>query len=184
MNTNKLKAVSLRTFLIVSVLLTGECAVAQKLKTFAQRYALGLEASFGIKTFNLSSDFEAINNLKVIAEGGAVGVSVGSGALRAKLRQGYYYSASHVSKTVDYGRSAGMLSFYPLELIEGNNFSVQPFITGGIERNILKMYGFYAPDFPANGLTNYSISEAPYLGKIVSLQASIGAGVEFSIVKA
>jgi hypothetical protein len=182
MKTGTLKSIALRTLLIASVILTGECAVAQKMKNFAQQYHLGLEASFGIKSFNITSDIDAINNLKVVAEGGAVGVTAGSGVLKAKVRQGYYYSASNVGRTIDYVRSAGLLNFYPLHLMGGEDASFQPFLTGGIERNILKMYGFYSPDHQ-NSPANYSISEAPYLGKIVSLQASVGAGFEFSMKK-
>jgi hypothetical protein len=183
MKTRTLKSFALRTLLIASVILTGECAVAQKMKNFAQQYQLGLEASFGIKSFNITSDLDAINNLKVVAEGGAIGVTAGSGVLKAKVRQGYYYSASNVGKTIDYVRSAGLLSFYPLHLMGAKEASLQPFITGGIERNILKMYGFYGSDNQNSSPANYSISEAPYLGKIVSLQASVGAGFEFSMKK-
>jgi hypothetical protein len=182
MNVRNLKVIGLRTFLIASLILTGECAVAQKMKTFAQRYQLGLEASFGIKSFQLSSDISAINNLHVIAEGGTIGMTLGSGILKGKIRQGYYYSASSVGKTIDQVRSVGSINFYPLQLLNSIDVSFQPYITGGIERNILKMYGFYASDAPS-GNVNYSISEAPYLGKIITLQASIGAGFEFSIKK-
>jgi hypothetical protein len=184
MNLKNLKVIGLRAFLIASIILTGECAVAQKMKMFAQRYQLGLEASFGIKSFKLASDIAAINNLQVIAEGGTVGVTVGSGILKAKIRQGYYYSASHVGKTIDQVRSAGMINFYPMELMNNSNLIFQPYLTAGVERNILKMYGFYGTDSQGGASQNYSISEAPYLGKIVTLQASIGGGFEFSIKKA
>lgn len=179
--------IGLRMFLIVSIILTGECAVAQRLKNFSQKYELGIEATFGFKSFTLSSDMNAINNLKVVTEGGTLGLTFGSGILKGKVRQGYYYSASNVGKTIDYVRSAGAINFYPLQLINKNNNNseggLQPFITAGVERNILKMYGFYGPDYSAANQINYSISEAPYLGRIVTLQASIGAGVEYSIKK-
>src|SRR5688572_1361302 len=113
---NYFKIVGLRAFLIVSMILTGECTVAQRLKNFSQKYELGLEVTFGIKSFSLSSDINAIDNLKVLAEGGTLGVTIGSGILKGKVRQGYYYSASNVGKTIDYVRSAGVINFYPLDL--------------------------------------------------------------------
>jgi hypothetical protein len=178
--------IGLRMFLIVSVILTGECAVAQRLKNFSQKYELGIEATFGFKSFTLSSDMNAINNLKVMTEGGTLGLTLGSGILKGKVRQGYYYSASNVGKTIDYVRSAGIINFYPLQLInkDNNEGGLQPFITAGVERNIMKMYGFYGPDYSSANQINYSISEAPYLGRIVNLQASVGAGLEYSIKKA
>jgi hypothetical protein len=183
MNLKNIKIFALRVLLIASIILTGECAVGQKMKNFAQRYQLGLEASFGIKSFKLNSDIAAINNLHVIAEGGTAGLTVGSGALKAKIRQGYYYSASNVGKTIDQVRSAAMINFYPMQLLSDSDLSLQPYMTFGVERNILKMYGFYGPDEQANTNMNYSISEAPYLGKIITVQASVGAGLEFSIKK-
>ena len=80
--------IGLRMFLIVSVILTGECAVAQRLKNFSQKYELGIEATFGFKSFTLSSDMNAINNLKVMTEGGTLGLTLGSGILKGKVRQG------------------------------------------------------------------------------------------------
>jgi hypothetical protein len=154
------------------------CTVkAQGLKNFASEYQLGFEGAFGMKNFDISSNISQINNLNVTEEGGSLGVVLGAKALRVKLRQGYYYSSSKVTQTVDEVRSAFVTNFYPLQLI--GNFKIQPYFMGGIERNIFKMYGTYGSE--NSGPINYSLSEAPFLGKISSIVASVGAGVEYRV---
>lgn len=173
----------IKGILIFIVILIGDlrsCSVtAQGLKQFAGEYQIGFEGSFGIKTFSLSSDIAAINGLNVTEEGGTIGVVMGARALRLKLRQGYFYSSSAVAQTVDEVRSAFIANLYPLQLFRGNNTRFQPYFTAGVERNIFKMYGTYGSE--SIKPRNYSVSEAPFLGKISNMIASVGAGLEYRV---
>lgn len=173
----------IKGILIFVVILIGDlrsCSVmAQGLKQFAADYQIGLEASFGIKTFSLSSDIAAIDGLSVTEEGGTIGVVMGAKALRLKLRQGYFYSSSTVAQTIDEVRSAFVANLYPLQLFQRNNSRLQPYFMGGMERNIFKMYGTYGSE--NNKPRNYSVSEAPFLGKISNMIASVGAGLEYRV---
>lgn len=173
-----LKAVIVVAAILLSYL--NSCtAQAQSFKTFARNYQLGLEGSFGIKTFNLSSNIAKIDGLQVTEEGGQIGVGIGAKAIRVKVRQGYFYSSSAVAHTVDEIRSAFIANIYPVKMFSNKNMKLQPYFMGGIERNILRMYGTYGTE--TTHQMNYSITEAPYLGKISSLVASAGAGIEYSI---
>lgn len=169
----------LKGVLIVTAILLSYLNVqAQTFKAFARDYQLGLEGSFGIKTFNLSSNIEKINGLRVAEEGGQIGVGIGAKALRVKVRQGYFYSSSAVAHTVDEIRSAFVANLYPAKIFS-NKGRFQPYFMGGIERNILRMYGTYGSD--VDHRVNYSVTEAPYLGKISSIVASAGVGMEYSL---
>jgi hypothetical protein len=180
---NRLQLQILKTGVILFVIFVTNlqsCSVkAQGLKNFAREYQLGFEGAFGVKNFDITSNIPQINNLHVTEEGGSLGVVVGAKALRLKVRQGYFYSSSNVAHTVDEVRSAFVANFYPLQLIVNNNFKVQPYFMGGIERNIFKMYGTYGSE--NSGPLNYSLSEAPFLGKISSIVASVGAGLEYRV---
>lgn len=179
--TTRTIKVILILLIILVVALQSYSVKAQGLKKFAKDNAFGFEGSFGIKTFSLTSDVAAINGLNVVEEGGSIGVAIGANAFRLKIRQGFFYSSSAVVQTVDEVRSAFIGNFYPLQLLAGNNARLKPYFTGGIERNILKMYGTYGSE--NNKPRNYSISEAPYLGKISTILASFGGGLEYGVKK-
>jgi hypothetical protein len=173
-----IKVVLILTVIIFVIFQSGVLN-AQALKKFARDYQLGFEGSFGVKTFSLSSNIAALNGLNVTEEGGSVGVAIGAQALRIKIRQGYFYSSSAVVQTVDEVRSAFIGNFYPLQLLIKGNSRFQPYFTGGIERNILKMYGTY--DSENTQPRNYSVSEAPFLGKLATVVTSFGAGLEYNV---
>jgi hypothetical protein len=152
--------------------------MAQGLKQFARKYQFGFEGSFGVKTFAISSNIAKIDGLNVVEEGGTLGVVIGSKIARMRIRQGFYYSSSSVTQTVDEVRSSLGFNIYPLQFVV-ENARLMPYIAMSIERNIFKMHGFYGGDGSAR--QNYSVSEAPYLGKISTIQSSIGAGLEYRI---
>jgi hypothetical protein len=155
------------------------CTVqAQTMKQLARDYQFGFEGSFGVKSFTISSNIDKINQLNVIEEGATLGVVVGSKIARIRIRQGYYYSSSSVTQTVDEVRSSIGLNLYPSKFFT-DEARLMPYITMGVERNLFKMNGFYGND--ASTVRNYSVSEAPYLGKISIIQATLGAGLEYRI---
>jgi hypothetical protein len=183
-----IKAKGLKMILFCMVLFIGgtsaTCTMAQGLKYYAYKHQFGFEASFGVKSFQLNSNLVPINNMKVMEEGGTVGVIGGNKVVRLKLRQGYYYSSSSVANSVDNIRSSVAVNVYLLQMLAKNHNRFQLYFMGGLDRSILKMYGFYGGENTSSqAVVNYSISEAPYLGKISSLQASVGAGAEYSIRK-
>jgi hypothetical protein len=179
-NINHLKNNFLKASLIFFIILVGELQscmlMAQGLKQLAKKYQFGFEGSFGIKSFTLSSNIAKIDGLNVIEEGGAIGVVAGTRIARVRIRQGFYYSSSDVTQTVDEMRSSFGINVYPLQFFT-NNARLLPYITMSMERNIFKMHGFYGED--ASARHNYSVSQAPYLGKITTIQSSIGAGLEY-----
>lgn len=177
-NVQNIKVI-LGLVLIMTAILHSHSVNAQRLRRFVHASAFGFEGSFGMKTFSLASNIPAINGLNVIEEGGNIGVAIGAKALRIRIRQGYFYSSSSVIQTVDEVRSAIAVNFYPLQVLTGNDSRLRPYFIGGIERNILKMYGTYGSENIKP--RNYSISEAPFLGKISNTVAAFGGGFEYSV---
>lgn len=184
MNTiNRIKTQLIKGSLILSVILAGALQgtvqAQSSMKQFARDYQLGFEGSFGVKSFTISSNIDKINGLNVIEEGATVGVVAGSKIARLRIRQGYYYSSSSVTQTVDEVRSSIGLNLYPIQFFT-DKAKLMPYVTMSVERNLFKMNGFYGND--ASTVRNHSVSEAPYLGKISTLQATLGAGLEYRIV--
>jgi hypothetical protein len=160
-------------FLVAVAIFSAE---AQQLKRLAKQYHLGIEGNFGVRVLVLKSNIAAINNFMVIEEGGSIGVSASVKPVAIRFRHGYYYSSSNVSSTIDLVRSAVTFNFYPLQVFKKNKSVLQPYLITGLQRNIFKMYGHYNPDITSS---NYSMSEAPFLGRITSAGVGIGAGLEY-----
>ncbi len=180
--TDRLKTQLLKGIIIVAAILAYELqsstVQAQGLKQFARKYQVGFEGSFGIKAFTISSNIAKIDGLNVVEEGGTLGMVAGTKIVRVRVRQGFYYSSSSVTQTVDEVRSSVGVNIYPLQFFT-DNARLMPYIIMGVERNIFKMHGFYGDD--GSTRHNYSVSEAPYLGKISTIQSSIGAGMEYRV---
>jgi hypothetical protein len=172
----KKKAITLSIFCLL--LLNCQNANAQRLKKFLNDYQVGFEGSFGVKSFSVSSNINEINNLHVMSEGGTIGVIWGANAIVGKIRHGFYYSASSVGHTVDEIRSALALNYYLNYLYDGES-ALRPYILMGAERSNFHMHGYY--DHTEQSVRNHSRSEDPYLGKISTLQVSVGAGMEYRI---
>jgi hypothetical protein len=160
-------------FLVAIAIFSAE---AQQLKRFAKQYHLGIEGNFGVRVLELKSNIEAIDNEIVVDEGGSLGVSAFVKPIAIRFRHGYYYSSSNVSSTIDLVRSAVTFNFYPLQVFKKNKSVLQPYLITGLQRNIFKMYGHYNPDITSS---NYSTSEAPFLGRITSASIGSGAGLEY-----
>lgn len=174
---DKSKVMAIFIFMLLTI--GGHIATAQGFKKFVNNYQIGLEGSYGIKAFTISSNISEINNLQVIGEGGTIGVVWGSKAVVMKLRQGYFYSASKVAYTVDEVKSAAIVNFYPLNFINPDA-RFRPYVMASVERDVLQMFGYY-DHTKDQQQANYSTSEAPYLGKISAIQAGFGGGLEYRV---
>jgi hypothetical protein len=140
----------------------------------------GFVASFGTRSVNVSSNIAKINQTNLMATGGQAGVIFGNNTVRAKIGLlGYYSSAGNTAGTTDLYESNASVNFYPLSLITSNNYLIAPYFTGGVSFDRFKFFGFYINQEP--GVTNYSQSEAPYLGKIKQVNATIGLGIEVKL---
>jgi hypothetical protein len=149
----------------------------------------GFDVAFGTKNFNVFSDIPALDQMRVVQEGGAAGLFMGNDRIKVKIKQGYFYSASSVPQSVDLIESDATinLNFLQLKKIRSRNFD--PYILAGIERNALKFYGFFNNKQTdagnrsnlQNPRINYSVSETPYKGKVVALRATVGFGLAYRI---
>ncbi|HTE31520.1 MAG TPA: hypothetical protein VK666_14160 [Chryseolinea sp.] len=168
------------TAIILIILAMGvySCSVhAQSLKTV--KY-MGLEGSFGIRSFKINSNVVQLNGMGVMQEGGSLGMIFGNDLLRAKIRAaGFYYSASGVPRTIDLFESEAILNFYPLQYIRQKQNALDIYLLGGLSMDNIKFYGQY---LVADQMRiNYSTSSEPYLGKISQINASAGIGLEYQL---
>jgi len=142
---------------------------------------LGFSVSFGTKSSKITSDHAAINNMKLMEEGGSAGVLWGNDLFETKLTVGYYYSSSNVAHTVDLINAESAIQFYPLSVISGRAHKVAPYISTGLSANNYKLYGYYTSN-NESVTPNYSLSLAPYLGNVTNYYGSVGAGLEVNLL--
>jgi hypothetical protein len=168
--------VILFTILLLQSLMTN----AQPGKRDQQKTYKGFLASFGTSSQMLSSTIAKIDKTNLLQTGGQLGLVVGNSVVRSKVGLlGYYTSAGNTAGTTDLYESNVSLNFFPLALISEKIMLVEPYLTGGLDYDQYKFYGYYLNQEPGN--TNYSQAEAPYLGKIKQVNATVGLGIEVKL---
>jgi hypothetical protein len=140
----------------------------------------GITASFGSRSFDLSSGIKEINQTKVGMGGGQLGIFYGNQAMRANITLfGYYSSASNIKGSIDLYTNGASVNFYPIAALTGKTSKIQPYFSTGVAYEKMKFYGHYlaGPDTKVN----YSVTRQPSIGKVNQLNATIGAGVELNV---
>src|SRR5687768_12126162 len=128
LNSNSFKTI-VSTLLVAFVGLTY--TQAQGFRNSQYRY-FGLEANFGVKTSALTSDVEAINNMRLVEEGGSIGLVMGNQVVKGRMQiAGFYYSNSSVKQTVNMIESSLQANVYPLKFINKSKQSINPYFSGG-----------------------------------------------------
>lgn len=176
---NTLKGIVFVVFFIAVLL---RCAVADA-QSEARKHRLfkGFVASFGTRTMEFSSSIKTINETSLMQAGGKVGLIVGNEIVKAKIGLlGYYSSTGNTAGTTDLYESGAALNFYPLAALLKRSLTVEPYVRGGLDYDQYKFYGYYVNREP--GQTNYSQAEAPYLGKIKQVNATVGIGIEVRLI--
>ena len=182
--TARIKENQLKGFIVlvlfITLILQVMVSQAQSFRAGQRNLYQGLIASFGTRSVEVSSDMSKLNGTNLMATGGQVGVTFGNQVLRTKIGiLGYYSSAGTTPGTTDLYESNASVNFYPLALFNGSNCLVQPYFTTGISYDRFKFFGYYINREP--GLTNYSQSEAPFLGKIKQVNGTVGMGLELKL---
>jgi len=144
---------------------------------------LGFGASFGVRTQKVTSqNFEEINGMAVVQEGGNGIATIGNRFVRARFETGFYYSSASTKHTTDLVQLASSINIYPVQLISKGEYRLAPYFIAGISRNVQKFHGFYHMDEPSSTPINYSVTIEPFVGKAVSTQAIFGAGLEYNLM--
>ncbi len=144
-----------------------------------QRDHLGFTASFGTRSNKVSSNYAAIDNMKLVEEGGSAGLIWGSKIVETKLTIGFYYSSSKVPHTTDLMEIESSTNFYPLSALTKKIHIVEPYVTGGFSKNYYKLHGYYIGEQPKG--VNHSVAIEPYLGSLDVYLFSIGSGIDVNL---
>lgn len=140
----------------------------------------GFVASFATRSALVSSNIQKIDQANVLQAGGKIGLVFGNSVVRSQIGLlGYYSSTGNIAGSMDLYQSNVAINFYPLAWILKRTLTVEPYITGAVDYDQLKFYGYYLNREP--GQTNYSQADAPYLGKIKEVNATVGAGLEVKL---
>lgn len=177
LNDNTLKGIIL---IILSIILVFQSIVADAQSYPRNQMYMGFSAGFGTRSSEISSNIAEIHAASLLQAGGQVGVIVGNSIVRSRIGLlGYYSSTGNTAGTTDLYESNAVVNFYPLALISGKGSVVEPYINGGLSYDRFKFFGYYVNQEP--GQINYSQAEAPYLGKVKQVNATVGVGVEVKL---
>ncbi|MEX1240829.1 MAG: hypothetical protein WEB30_13980 [Cyclobacteriaceae bacterium] len=164
------------TILLLQSLITS----AQPGQRDSQKTYKGFFASFGSQSQTVSSSIVKIDGTNLLQTGGQLGLVYGNNIVRAKLGLlGYYASSGNTAGTTDLYVSSLSVNFYPLSWISKKSLMIEPYLTGGVDYDQYKFYGFYLNQEP--GTINYSQAEAPFLGKVKQVNATAGLGIEVKL---
>ena len=165
-------------FIILFIILSMKLMVAQA-QSSASSYK-GFNASFGVRSFVVTSNIAEIAQTDLIETGGQIGLIYGNNVIKSRLGLfGYFSSSGKTPGTIALYTSNASVNFYPLQLLMKRNFLVEPYVSGGLSYDRFKFFGYYVNQEP--GVTNYSQAEAPYLGKIKQVNATTGLGLELRL---
>lgn len=141
---------------------------------------LGFGGSFGIRAQKITSRYPEINSKCLLQEGGSGMGVFGNRILRTKVEAGFYYSSPTFSHTIDLIEISSSINVYPLQIVSKTERRFEPYVSLGIGRSYNAFYGFYhLKDMTAP--VNHSVTTEPYIGKSITTQATLGAGLEFHL---
>ena len=163
--------------LFALLLLQSLLTKAQSRGDYSPKTYKGFVATFATRSLTVSSNIAAIHESNLLQTGGALGLILGNNFIRSQVGLiGYYTSSGNTAGGTDLYESNVSVDFYPLSWISGKSMTIEPYVTGGLNYDRYKFYGFYLNQEP--GTTNYSQATAPLLGKVKQLNATVGIGVE------
>ena len=166
-----------RVALILLLALLGIYSCTVQAQPLTPIKYVGLEASFGFRTFMVNSNIEKIDGMQAGQEGGSLGVVFGNDLLMTKLRAaGFFYSNANTPQVQQLFETAALVNFYPFELIRNNRAKVRPYITAGLSMDNVKFFGRYVDVSSVKKNNAYD----PYLGKLTQWNIHGGLGVEYS----
>jgi len=150
---------------------------SSRLKPRTRPVYVGFDVSLGAPHYRINSNIEALNNLSVNYFGGMVGGVLANPMGKIKSGIGMYYSGDNVPHTFVLLAANLSVNLYLLRIKEVKYHTLEPYIFAGVSEMKNKCYGHYLPDPSAK--INYSSSDEPYFGSVMSTHLLAGTGVEY-----
>jgi hypothetical protein len=140
-----------------------------------QMFYHGAQVSIGLGSYNVKSNFEAINKMKVTLQGVRAGFVAGPRNLMVTGDAGYFYSSASVPYTCTHADAELGVNFYFVQ-----KYGLAIFVSSGIgyERN--KLYGYYGLNDKQS--MNFSKTEMPEIGTLSYVRYTVGTGLEYRLV--
>jgi hypothetical protein len=158
---------------LVTALGVHSCTLRAQSHRAAIHY-IGLEGSFGMRSFQVASNIGQINTMQAGHEGGNIGIVFGNKTLKYRINGGFYVSSGNTPQTQELYEAAGKLNYYPLASLVPKS-KIQIYVTTGLSLDKLKFYGEYLSD-------QYSSNAyEPYIGSVNQISVTGGLGLEYRI---
>jgi hypothetical protein len=140
---------------------------------------LGCDVSIGAPRYRINSTIEALHNSSVNYFGGIVSGVLANPIGKIKGGIGLYYSGDNVPHTFVMPMANLSVNLYLLRIKEVKYHTWEPYIFAGVSQMESKLYGYYLQEPSAK--INYSVSQDPYYGSIMSTHLLVGTGVEYQV---
>ena len=175
---NRFKEQQVRMILMAVLILTGIYSVTLQAQSIRPVKYLGLEASFGVRSFVVNSNIEKINQMHAAHEGGTIGVVFGNELMKARIAMaGVYYSNANTPRTQQLFESAALVNFYPMAFMKNNKKAkLHPYLVAGFSITNIKFFGTYVDN------QNSRMAYEPYLGKVSQVNVQGGIGLEYRLM--
>ncbi|MBI1769738.1 MAG: hypothetical protein HY015_05870 [Bacteroidetes bacterium] len=148
-------------------------------KSFAQsKGRFGLELSLGTPHYRLQSNVAQLKNLRTSYLGANIGGVYVNSRNKVKVMFGLFGSDDSVPYPIDLMQGGASWSLYLLPARDGKAHLFEPYVVVGANFLRSRFYGNYLnPDIT----TNYSSTNAPYLGQSAWVFGNVGLGVEYQM---
>jgi len=100
---------------------------------------LGFDVAFGVRSFTLRSDIRNINGMKVLEEGGSLGLLVVGNKYGRQNTSGLLLFSGYVPHTTDLIETDANINVNPLQIIKTRFQSIEPYVTAGVEQNAVDL---------------------------------------------
>lgn len=178
---NQFKNYTLKICVVAALLLvTAFSSNAQSYRKYLKRHTyVGMIGGFGVRSFTVDSDIKQINNLFTSKVGGNLGIIYGTSSVKFPLTVGMYYQSIEEKRTIDLFSVEGGANVSILHLLGFKKAKLDVYTVSTVDFQSYSFMGTYV-DLP-EGMSRKMIMGEPLLGKVSSINANLGAGIEYRI---
>lgn len=142
----------------------------------------GIEASYGLKSFNITSDVPELENMHLIETGSNLGIVFGNDFSRFTIRPlGFYSATANNGRTINLFSAEAENNTYLLKGLLKKPTRFDIYSSLGINFHSTKFFGHYIEQDLRPAYNNKPHKE-PFLGKIENMLITYGFGLEYRLI--
>jgi len=137
---------------------------------------VGIEGSFGARSFTTESNIPQLNNLTTVKAGGSIGLIVGTPVVKFPVSIGLYYQALQETRTIDLFTAQSGINVSLLRLLGVKKSPVDIYTLANVDFQSFTFMGTYVD--LAEGQSRKEILGEQLLGRKSMVNGNVGLGIE------